>query len=448
MTLNPIKIISALSLAIFLLFWSCSSTRKIEQSIPEKPPWIYSTGNNYIIQEGIGDNHDEAKQNALEKVKKRIASSIAQKISVTKELYQDESSYNGKYGYKESFKTYVKSKSDNIPFINGISLNKVVDYYWEVWREGGEKKIHYYIKYPFDQQKLDKLINEWIERDKKLTRELQNIEDRTGKHKTVKSLINDIYRINELKKILRDQRSNTASLILNRLIAEFKSIRIEVLYKRPGEIIYRLVNNGEPIRVHKNPKIKTNCAQVKKTESKEAKWRILYEYESCKLQDRNYVEINYDFEFSNISKKVYIDLSGKMVAIEVNEPVSFQSIDKYFFNNKRKIRCMIPVKVLSSLPFVIERVELNVKRKKTTFTGNTKDKELPSLVFDNLNFKMQGKGIHYFKITFYESLLTSLQYKSNSDQSSYVSGKIFYYVKETQKRKVFNLNKVQYTVNW
>ncbi|MFW5781257.1 MAG: hypothetical protein ACOCXD_01680 [Bacteroidota bacterium] len=202
------------------------------------------------------------------------------------------------------------------------------------------------------------------------------------------------------------------------------------------------------MKTNKTPEIQSNCASITKTESEKTEWRILYDFNECKIKNKNYIEITFDYDFSSITQKIPFDVSEKMVAIEINKNISFQSLERDIFSNNRKVLCMIPVNALSPLPFKIERVELDIRRKSRTFTGKSKDKNLPSLVFDNLNFKMQGKGIHYFKITFNESLINSLQYKSMSDYASHISGKIFYYGVENGNRKVYEFDRLPYSVDW
>ena len=100
---------------------------------------------------------------------------MAENIQTSSEFNRDEKIKNNKTDFSESFKTATKTRAADIPFIKGISLNQVQEFYWEKVKENNEVKYYYHIKYPFSEIQLRKLIMEYEKTDRELTEQLNGL---------------------------------------------------------------------------------------------------------------------------------------------------------------------------------------------------------------------------------------------------------------------------------
>ncbi len=130
---------------------TAQKTKVLEKSSRKAPEWVNALVKDYIIVVGSGESIESAQSNALLKIKERIITSIAENVQTSSEYYRGEKSVNGVSNFVENFETSTKTKSADISFIKGISLNKVEDFYWEKVSEDGRIRYYYHIKYPFSE---------------------------------------------------------------------------------------------------------------------------------------------------------------------------------------------------------------------------------------------------------------------------------------------------------
>jgi hypothetical protein len=145
----------------------------IEKSAKKRPDWVFGLKKDYLIVEGVGNNHDEAKNSAYVNLKEKVVSSVAVHVSSNTKVDINEKLINNISQYQESFSNETKISSNFITALRGVSLNKAEDFYWEIVRKKDKsRQIHYHVKYPFSSGEQNLLIAEWERLDREMTNEI------------------------------------------------------------------------------------------------------------------------------------------------------------------------------------------------------------------------------------------------------------------------------------
>ena len=154
-----------------------AQTKVVESSSKRKPGWINGLEKDYIITSGSGSTVQEAQQNALNMVKEQIVSSVAENVQTTSEMKVEENTVNKVSTYLEKFATTTTTTSGPVPFLQGISLAKVEEFYWEKTENKANRSVRfeYHLKYPFPRTEIWKLVEEFKKRDVEMTKQLDDL---------------------------------------------------------------------------------------------------------------------------------------------------------------------------------------------------------------------------------------------------------------------------------
>jgi hypothetical protein len=166
-----------LCIAVLAITQNCvaQKTKVLEKSAKSQPSWVNAIVPNYVITTASGKTIESAQNEALIKVKEQIISSVAENIQSTTTYNRQETINNNQSDFKEQLATATKTRAADIPFIKGISMTKVEDFYWEKVRENDAEKYYYHMKYPFSKAELNQLIREFEEADRAITKQLEDI---------------------------------------------------------------------------------------------------------------------------------------------------------------------------------------------------------------------------------------------------------------------------------
>lgn len=154
----------------FLLFSFSVHSKEdkiLERSHNIMPQWVNAVESNYIITTATGESVELARKQALNQVKEQILFAVAVHVE-SETMISSVQEINGN-NVKISEETYhnIRLKASDIPYISGISLSCIEDYYWEkVKKSRNVAEYHYSIKYPFEKDQLNKLISDFIQRKK------------------------------------------------------------------------------------------------------------------------------------------------------------------------------------------------------------------------------------------------------------------------------------------
>jgi len=105
------------------------SQDKVLEKSGKQPKWINGIEKDYVIVAGSGSNVQDAQQNALTSIKERIVSSVAENVVSKSEIKKEESSVNNVSVFLEKMASQTTSQSGKVPFLQGISLSKVEEFY-------------------------------------------------------------------------------------------------------------------------------------------------------------------------------------------------------------------------------------------------------------------------------------------------------------------------------
>jgi len=431
-----------------LLLKSCANLKIIERSASEKPVWIYGIEKNYLVGEGSGVDYNEAKYNALMMIKEKIVSSVAQNISFEQNIKVSEKRYKKAIEFLEEYTSKTISKSGNNGYLQGISLSKATDYYWEKHRENHVEKVFYYIKYPFAEKDIKALINEWEEQENLLAKRLEALNGGKDNYTTIESVIEEREELKYLSDFFVDERKTIADISIKKMDAHLNAIRLEPVTDSLGAFEYELMLGKDSLKTNQKPKIKSNCAKIIEVISNPNSTYIQYDYNTCLVENNNFIEICYALSDWELNHKVYFDLSGEKIYIENKEGVTFSSIHRSFFKKDHTIKCHLTLHSKSPVAFKVDKIELLPQLCKRNCNRYYNYKSFPIIIVEDINKNFAGKGNHSFEILVKVPKARSKKWASENGLSTKLSGKIYYSSEITGERKICEFSDLKYFTNW
>ncbi len=436
------------SVFAIMLLASCTSLKVIEKSTKEKPSWLYGIEKNYLIGEGTGSDYNEAKYNALQMVKEKIVTSVAQSISFEQNIKVNETRYKKAIEFIEEYTSKTISKTGNRSYLQGISLSKATDYYWEKSRENRIEEISYFIKYPFTQDDINLLIEEWESQEEELSKRLDTLKFNKNGHQTVESIIAEIEELQYLSGFFVDQRKATADISIKNLVNKLNAIQLIPEVDSLGFFRYFLMLGEDSIKTMQKPKVNSNCADIKEIKANNQFGCIKYDYNDCEVENKNHLTISYSFEEWKLNHSSYFDVSVKKISIENTNDISFSSVNKSFFKKEQTIKCYLTIKSKSPVPFKIDKIEFVPKLCKRNCDYDYNYRNFPVIIVEKINKSFSGKGNHSFEVYASIPKSKSNQWASRNGISTKISGKIYYSSEETGESKIHEFDDLEYFTNW
>lgn len=402
----------------------------LEKSDKKAPEWVNAIVKDYIIVAGSGESNEAAQQNALLKVKERIITSIAENIKTSSEYFKGENSVNGINNMIENYEVSTQTKSADIGYVKGISLNLVEGFYWEKVSENDNIRFYYHIKYPFSQEQLHKLIMEFEKADRELTEQLNKIIDSIPNLNTIEGINESIGSLQKLTKSFIDQRKDKVELGLVKLNEMLKSITIYQIQNQLGEIRYCLKIGDKIFSTAKNPIIKSNCATVTESQNMKTEWIVKYEYSNCYEDPANNVSVSYRFGGVEVKKTFNFDISATKAEVYINDAIILTSLSDDGSNIK-SAKCQVMVISKYEAPVVIEKIILE-------WDG------LAPISIENINQNLNKKGNHELNLTINQTMeKAKYSFKNKNTVSGYV-----YYKSTTGERFTYRIYNQKITTNW
>ncbi|MDR0711718.1 MAG: LPP20 family lipoprotein [Prevotellaceae bacterium] len=299
------KILFTINLIAIAL--ATSAQQKVVEADGKKPAWaknLMETG--YIIAQGEGASLNEAQQEALLLVKQEIVRSVAEQIiSVSTRSLQED----GKH-VTEAYSQSVTAKASKVPFLQGISVSKVENSYWEKLRDKPSKKefYRYYVKYPFSAAQLGRLVAEFKEEDQKITQRINDLEASLSQVESVEQIDAAVDELGRLTLSIEDNRKEKAALLQSRYRALYESISLVEVEHTLGKIVYRLMLGEQPLKTSRKPQAKSACASITQISIGDA-LSITYRYDGCYADIENFIDVLYRFGNKAVSHKFLIPLA-------------------------------------------------------------------------------------------------------------------------------------------
>jgi len=382
--------------ALFLLSAFAFTQVKVVDKSGRKPSWVNGLEKGYIITLGSHDNIEEAKAKAILSVKEQIVSSVADNVKVKTESNVQETNYNNAINsFLESYQSSTASQTGDVNYLQGISITKVEEFYWEKLYNKKNKvyTYHFHIKYPFSQFEISKLVSDYKMKDRKLTEQLEDLIAQKDKMRSIEGIEGNIKALETLKESFVDKRKDQAALAITDYRNLLKSIEIIDLGSGLGEIVYGLKLNGNIITSSKKAKITSNCARITDKRKDGNNFVVEYDYSECYEDPDNHVKVRYSKGSIKIEKEFYFDITETKAKVNISNDIIFRTIEKDG-DIVNLSKCTMTLNSKYDSPFVVERVILQWDK-------------ASAVIIDNLEIEFKGEGNHVLEFEIPEALNVS-----------------------------------------
>lgn len=411
------------------------SQDKVLDKSGKQPKWINGIEKDYVIVAGSGASIQDAQQNALTTIKERIVSSVAENVVSKSEMKKEEANYNNNVSvFLEKFASQTNTQSGNVPFLQGISLSKVEEFYWEkLQRKDKSVYFNYHIKYPFPEFELQKLVSDFKMRDRELTKQLEDLIAQTDTVASVEQIERNMSELKVLTDYFMDGRKDQANLGIARYRSLLASIELVEVEKNLGELKYSLRLGTRTISTVKKPITKSECARITSTINNLSYWSVKYDFANCYEDPENNILIKYRFGNTDVQKKFYFDVSANKANIFVSEPFHFTAVAK---GEGTVEGVNLDMTVVSSYDaaFTVEKVIIE-------WNG------LPPSTIEGINQSFSGKGNHTLKLSINQSIKVEGT-TSAGKTLSLLSGYIHYRSNATGEVRTYRIYNHNYTTDW
>ncbi len=426
-------------LVVFFLFSFGASlfaqTRVADRS-GRKPSWVNGLEADYIIVVGTGSSIQDAQRNALNMVRENIVNAVAQNVQATSEMTIEEANFNNNVSvFLEKHATTITTTSGPVPYLQGVSLSNVDEYYWEKIEDRRTRvaTYNYHIKYPFSNFELQKLVMEFRMRDRELTGQLEEILASIDRVHTIEDIEKGIAELRILQDYFVDGRREQARMGMTRLRNLYNTIELVEIDSKPGELKYALRFRNDFATTAQRPQITSDCARVTGTSTEGHVVTVTYDYYNCYEDPENHLMVRYRFGNTNVQNRFYFDITADKASIFVNEPLQFAEVSR---SGDHIDKSTITITVVSryEAPFTIDQVSLE-------WQGHS------PVVVRNIGKSFSGKGNHTFTLEV-DQPLNIENLSSSRSAVSMLSGHIHYKSDRTGEMKTFRMFNQRYSTTW
>lgn len=431
------KLFALSFLVLFVLIDSISTygQEKVIEKSGKTPSWINSTQKDFIIESGKGVSIDEARNRALSNVKESIVKSVAEKISSTSEDKTIQERQGNSYKISGNYQSIIHSKTADLPFIKGISLNKVSDYYWEKLKDkkSGTIGYYYYLKYPFSDFELQSIILDYEMSQKKITEGLNDASEGIDDISKIEQVLEKIQTLRGIIPQLDESDKAVASMNIVKLESILKSITIEEVINQKGVIKYFLAYNARHFTTSLKPKILSNCASNFRNVQIGDTILLNYDPSDCFAVVSNTISIEYIIGNYSVKNSFPLILNQSSVELSISDGIQLKSADKdtLTINN---YQLLLPILLKTKDEILLKSVVLE-------FPG------LPFIPFNGLSNVILHNGINDVLLNGQVSLKRKSYYFS-AGKSILVSGSLIYVVSKTGETGTYKFFNERIILNW
>ncbi len=300
--------------SLLLLFAVCAQAeaqvKVVERSARKAPVWIDGSRPDYIITSGIADNLEEAKQRALDNVRKYVIESVAQNVTSSTEGNISQQTFNDQIvSFLDEFKSSFRTEAAPVPFLKGISLSQVEEAYWERRenkKDKGNATYIYSILYPFPSVELKSLVHEFQKRDAEIYGVYQRL---AGELNNVRSVEQIDAAIAELKPVVNylfdETRKSQAQSLQESYRRLYDQISFVTVSNVLGEHKFNLQLNGRPIATSQRMTLKGDCAMRMSTEQLADAIVVRYDYSGCAWDEENSITVGMRIGGKNVQHQFF-----------------------------------------------------------------------------------------------------------------------------------------------
>lgn len=309
--MKRLLIVSILCTFSFALFGA--NEKVVERSARRAPDWLYGMQKNYIITTAEGSTIDIARDLAMQSVKERILTAVAEHVESDAQSALRETTHNGDIETLTAFSKQIASHSAYIPFLNDVSEAHAEDYYWEKIQK--DKNTFYYrynIKYPFSSVQIRHIIAEFKQHEADLDARVQAFSQVDfSTFTSVEQMLNQCSDLRAFTKLLpaEDARTRTCGAIQDHYRTMLGNLRIHVLQVSRSQTDVQLCYGAKPVVCLSKPRLKSNClTELRYVPFEDGRGgHVLYNYDAgCYDDEQNYLNISFSIQGKNISEKIYV----------------------------------------------------------------------------------------------------------------------------------------------
>lgn len=309
--MNKLLVLLLISILPLCSFAQKKGFKLVDKS-SDKPEWVTKGSvKGFIIVQSDKPTLEQAKTDAMQKVRAEIAESVATNVQRTVNSYSQKTIENGNSSLNKTLTIESVSKIANMPAIQGVSITKA-DTYHEIYRnkKTGESYCLLYVKYPFSQFDLVELVSAYESHEKEIDDRIQAFEDGLETLESVDDVDKSIVGLSSLSKELGegDFRIEKINGLIKRYNHVYECIVVEVVSNIPGRLVVKLVYDGKSITTSQMPRLSSNCAN--QFSSRPYGDNIVIEYNSdyCYSQDDNFIDLRFKFGAKFVKKQVSFKL--------------------------------------------------------------------------------------------------------------------------------------------
>lgn len=429
-------LICALSLALA----AGAQTKVIEKSAKKVPAWMNTAEDDYLVVSVIANSLAEAQTKALDELDGRIIQSVASHVMVSSQSELSEVNVNGNIDTRESFSHASKIKSANLPFLKGVSVTRIEDFYWQKVQDKATKReqYEYSVKYPFSQAELDELVKQFEAWDAEKVAQYKVLAQKINEIEAVEEIGSAIAQLDALVEYFFDEvRLKEAQGLLKRYKQLYDAITVTGTFLEEGKYQCQMLLEGNPVRVSVKPKVSSNCAGQLGVTPSDGMFLITYDAIDCLPEEENFLDILFRINGKKLEHKAYLTEAGGASASTfsvVPEGKLILTADSVMAA-QRKI-CNINIRLTlnnrGGTAFGLKAIELHVPE----FSA--------PIVFDDIDGVYKTKGVLQIKARA-EGEFTALQQKKSV--LSFVQGSITLVNPTTGAVERIRLS-LPYAANW
>jgi len=308
-----------LSCLLYSMAEAAQPIKVLDRSASKAPVWLNGTQEEFVITSAIADDLDAARNQCLDNVRSKIIESVAQNVQFgTESRITQSTGYSGVNDFTDQFTSVLKTQSANIPFIRGISVSKIADFYWEKRMDKATKKVTYLyaIKYPFPRIELKKMTRDFEVRDREMVAQYNALEKGIDSITSLEQIDRAIESLKPLITYFFDDVRKQAAISLQANYRKlYDQIVIETAEEKNEEafLVFRL--NRRPIKVSQQPTIKSDCANQIACRMEDSGCRVTYSTEFCEENVPGEIRLTFRFGSKSVLHTIYFkkqDLSVKI----------------------------------------------------------------------------------------------------------------------------------------
>lgn len=288
-----------IAMALMLPLCACAQKKgfKLVEKSGPKPEWVgQGSVKGFIIVQSDKPTLEEAKADAMQKVRTEIASSVATNVMRTVNSYTQKTVEDGEMSTNATMSIESTSKIAKMPAIQGVSITKA-DTYQELFKNKKTGEVYYnlYVKYPFSQFDLVELVTAYEKHEQEIDERIAGFEAGLENIETVEQVDDALVGLKALANEVGtdDHRYFTINGIEKRYNGVYDNIIIDVVSKSAEKVTVRLVYNGKTVTTSQKPRVASNCATQFNIKSEGDNTAIYFTSEYCYDQDDNYVEVRF-----------------------------------------------------------------------------------------------------------------------------------------------------------